>query len=231
MMKRIEDVRGAVIAEARGRSCGECSMCCNLLEIKTPELRKLANQRCRHCLPGKGCAIYKRRPPVCRTFACLWLIDSRIGEHWQPTRSNMMLNADDNKVFVVVDPAHPDAWRREPFHRDLKVMALYFVQKKKPWLVPQVVIGKRNFLVLPHNEVEITNRKYFTVLLTGPDTAEVVFFRSEKKAKEWAARGKEIAARAKNLLEGLEFAEWLIREFELESLNEAEYQPNPTSGG
>ena len=37
--------------------------------------------------------------------ACLWLIDSRIGEHWQPTRSNMMLNADDNKVFVVVDPA------------------------------------------------------------------------------------------------------------------------------
>ena len=46
------------------------------------------------------------------------------------------------------------------------------------------MIGKRNFLVLPHNEVEITNRKHFTVLLTGPESAEVVFFRSEKKAEE-----------------------------------------------
>jgi hypothetical protein len=85
-MKRIEDVRGAVIAEVRGRSCGECSMCCNLLEIKTPELRKPANQGCRHCLPRNGCAIYERRPPVCRTFACLWLIDSRIGEHGEAIR-------------------------------------------------------------------------------------------------------------------------------------------------
>lgn len=58
------------------RSCGSCSMCCKVLGI--PELDKPADKWCQHCDPGNdGCTIYEDRPPVCRTFECIWLQDGK----------------------------------------------------------------------------------------------------------------------------------------------------------
>ena len=60
---------------ATGRQCGECSMCCKLLDIDEPDIKKLQNVWCQHCIPGKGCGIYDNRPATCANFACQWLID------------------------------------------------------------------------------------------------------------------------------------------------------------
>jgi hypothetical protein len=71
-----------------GRSCGTCTMCCKLPGIRavdlTEEERKLVpphppGTACKHCT-ATGCAVYDRRPGVCRDFYCGFmagLVDER----------------------------------------------------------------------------------------------------------------------------------------------------------
>lgn len=56
---------------AEGRSCGDCTICCETLKITVPELLKPAGVLCEHCTGG-GCSIYETRPQVCREWYCLW---------------------------------------------------------------------------------------------------------------------------------------------------------------
>src|SRR5260221_8810535 len=67
---------------ASDRSCGTCSLCCSLLRIDEPEIKKPANEWCRQCRPGHGCSIYAQRPPVCRKFKCAWLTGELAGLKW-----------------------------------------------------------------------------------------------------------------------------------------------------
>ena len=55
--------------------CGSCNMCCIAPAIDNgrpliPD--KPAGDACKHCT-SQGCAIYKKRPPLCREYACLYL--------------------------------------------------------------------------------------------------------------------------------------------------------------
>src|SRR5262245_31688695 len=120
------DVKGAETHPAEraalGRKCGSCSLCCKLLDI--PEIDKPDNQWCKHCKPGHGCTIYDMRPPVCRAFACQWLVNSSLGMEWLPTRSKMVLrnvpSAGGLVLNVSVDPGYPNAWRKSPYYEHLK---------------------------------------------------------------------------------------------------------------
>jgi hypothetical protein len=71
-----------------GRQCGSCSLCCFVFAIK--ELDKPEKQWCRHCKPGKGCAIHGNHPDACQTFFCEWLIRP-IPDHWYPLKSRMVI--------------------------------------------------------------------------------------------------------------------------------------------
>src|SRR5262245_34979797 len=88
LWRRYENVRraehlGEILRAKTGRQCGDCSLCCKLLNID--ELNKPANTWCQHCRPGKGgCSIYADRPPDCRTFACGWLTHPEFGDIWKP---------------------------------------------------------------------------------------------------------------------------------------------------
>src|SRR5215475_5296431 len=76
--------------QVTGRACGECSACCKLLAV--PEINKPPHQWCKHCRPGRGgCLIYDRRPTICRVFACAWLIDENVPDHWFPKRARMVM--------------------------------------------------------------------------------------------------------------------------------------------
>lgn len=70
-----------------GRECGDCTLCCTLLAIERPELRKAAGVTCPHCL--KGCTIYPERPAPCREFHCAWRLLPIFGEDWRPDRSGV----------------------------------------------------------------------------------------------------------------------------------------------
>lgn len=104
-----------------GRSCGTCTLCCRLPDIDLFD--KPANAWCRHCIEGKGCSIYADRPSVCRDFLCLWMTEEVVGEAWEPSRSHMMIYRQGPQITVLVDPGHPDIWRREPYHAQLRAWA------------------------------------------------------------------------------------------------------------
>jgi Fe-S-cluster containining protein len=97
-----------------------------LLEI-TPELAAEvaheAGEWCRHCTQP-GCGIYASRPKLCREFSCEWLKNPKLGDHWFPATSGMILTFDDDEktLHIVVDPDRPDAHLAEPYASDIARM-------------------------------------------------------------------------------------------------------------
>jgi hypothetical protein len=136
------------------RSCGPCSLCCKLLPIAA--LDKAHDQWCTYCRPGDGgCTIYEDRPPTCRSFVCNWLADPKVGDHWYPLKSKMVVQitgGHDDKydvfVDVHVDRGAPNVWRAEPYHSELQRMSTAHRT------LVRVFYGSRIWIVLPDREVE-----------------------------------------------------------------------------
>jgi hypothetical protein len=137
-----------------GRACNGCTMCCKLLGI--PALEKPRFKWCPHCDIGRGCRIYEDRPGECRAFLCGWLVgvmkQGRIGEHWQPATSKMVLSYDVefNRIVVHVDSARATAWRARPFFDDIKAWAAMAEQNNGQVIVWQ---GENVVAVLPDREI------------------------------------------------------------------------------
>jgi uncharacterized protein len=143
------------LSSALGRSCGACSLCCKLLQIDKPELEKPANEWCRHCRPGHGgCSIYNERPPVCRDFACLWLINSTVGDEWYPARSKIIIVEATSELRYFVDPRVPGRWRKEPYHSAIRANARRGLSTGE--FFTYVYVGSRRWVILPDEDVEIT---------------------------------------------------------------------------
>lgn len=105
------------------RSCAGCTLCCFLPSIE--EFDKPRMQWCPECSVGVGCKIYEKRPSICRTFHCRYLLDEALSEEWKPSNSNLMITfeEDSNRLVVHVDPATPEAWKAEPFYSQIKKWA------------------------------------------------------------------------------------------------------------
>jgi len=110
-----------------GRQCGQCSLCCKLLDV--PEAGKEDGKWCPHVRPGLGgCSIYKDRPNPCRAYACAWLV-TPLPDHWQPLHSHMIVDFHIARkdagmtMRIHVDPEHPHAWRQEPYISEIRAMA------------------------------------------------------------------------------------------------------------
>jgi hypothetical protein len=92
---------------------------CAVISWGVEALDKPKYRWCQHCKPGKGCSIYGNRPAVCKTFACMWLIQVHVGDHWYSLKSKMVLdlqfkNDEPHPVLhVIVDPRYPNRWREE----------------------------------------------------------------------------------------------------------------------
>lgn len=131
------------------RECGECTMCCKLLGVES--IRKAAGAWCAHCIKG-GCAIYDRRPQECRNFVCAWLERPVLDERWKPSLCKFVLSMEGMKLKVVVDPARPDAWRKEPFYSYFKNWIRQSAAAGGELLV---LTGKRVTVVLPDRDVDL----------------------------------------------------------------------------
>ena len=100
------------------KQCGDCSLCCKLMDIK--ELNKPKDVWCPNFQTGVGCGIYSDRPPSCRNFVCHWLADATIGPEWKPNHCKMMLYMRPNILTVHVDPSAGQPWRAEPYRSTLR---------------------------------------------------------------------------------------------------------------
>lgn len=108
-------------------------------------------QWCQHCKIGHGCQIYETRAPICRTFHCRYLLDEDLEEDWKPSTSNFLMTfeEDANRLVVHVDPATPQAWRREPYYSRIKAWAVEAAENLGQVLVWE---GDQIVAVLPDRE-------------------------------------------------------------------------------
>lgn len=82
---------GSADAPAPDRSCGTCTLCCRVLEIRA--LDKPAGILCRHNT-GTGCGIYPERPEACARWHCLWRRIDALPDALRPDRSGVMFSLD-----------------------------------------------------------------------------------------------------------------------------------------
>ena len=76
-----------------GRECGECSVCCVLLNVDTPEFQKMPQSPCAHLGPGgRGCTIHATRYPICRAYHCGWRYLKGLSEDWRPNKSGVLID-------------------------------------------------------------------------------------------------------------------------------------------
>ena len=71
------------------RSCGSCTVCCRVLEIKA--LEKPAGILCRHNT-GSSCGIYPERPEACARWHCLWRKIGALPEDLRPDRAGVVFS-------------------------------------------------------------------------------------------------------------------------------------------
>jgi hypothetical protein len=135
---------------APGRACGACTLCCKVMAIE--QLAKPANSWCPHCKPERGCLIYPERPDECRSFNCLWLVNDRLDERWRPSKSKLVLTTSDDGIEVRCDPGFPDAWRKAPFHNEIREWA---VSGEMHDVTVVVVVGQKMILVTPDRELDL----------------------------------------------------------------------------
>jgi hypothetical protein len=137
-----------------GRSCDGCAMCCMLFDI--PALEKKAGVWCSHCEGNQRCAAYEVRPQECRDFFCHYRLEAAVPEHWKPSLSHMVVRSDASGVAIQahVDPAHPDAWRAEPYYSDLKAWARNRLAGDRQ---VHVRTGGRTIVILPDRDVDLGN--------------------------------------------------------------------------
>jgi hypothetical protein len=122
--------------------------------MRIEEIAKPQGEWCANCEIGRGCKIYDARPSECRSFYCGYLTWPRIGEHWYPALSKMVLvsELDGNRVAIHVDPARPDAWRAKPYYDEIKQMARLAAPQMKQVMV---CIRDRTIMILPDEDVDL----------------------------------------------------------------------------
>jgi len=96
--------------------CRGCTLCCELPDIS--ELEKAPYAKCK-CLNQKQCGVYERRPDVCKTFECRYVM-ARNGNF--PERHQIPHPNDCGAYFfeleglrrfaVFVDPKRPEEWKK-----------------------------------------------------------------------------------------------------------------------
>jgi hypothetical protein len=177
------------LKQASGRECGECSLCCYLLDIDDDNLKKPGEKWCPHFRAGCGCTIYPERPLKCRGFACGWLTGG-LGDHWYPKKSRIVAHRFLDKagmlaVSFVVHPRVPNRWREEPYYSDIKGVARTGLLSKSKFTT-RVYVSKRQFLILPDREVEFGEDDVIMVSQLG-DEFHALKFKTIEQAKQFQA--------------------------------------------
>ena len=184
--------------QLQNRECGDCSMCCKLMEIT--ELEKPAGRWCQHVVKKKGCRIYDDRPASCAAFMCGYLVWPLAEEYWRPSKSKMVtVMEDENRMAIYVDPSMPNIWKSEPYYEDILSWG-YQAYKSNQQLV--VSVNRHMFAILPDGPFDLGFVAENQVVVTG-QSSDGSFIAEKVEADDpWIAGfeyGKPFMADAKKL--------------------------------
>jgi hypothetical protein len=109
---------------------------------------------CVHFRKGAGCGVYADRPRACADFSCYWLRAEGLDDRWRPDRARFVLHREHEgqTLIVEVDPASPQAWRKEPFYSTFKTWAARGAPKG---LALNVLVGRRAYEILPDRDLDL----------------------------------------------------------------------------
>lgn len=79
---------GPILAD---RACGDCTVCCDVLAIDTPDFKKPAETPCVH-LAARGCGIHAVRPRICQSWFCGWRRVAGLPDDARPDRSGLLVS-------------------------------------------------------------------------------------------------------------------------------------------
>jgi hypothetical protein len=137
-----------------GRDCEGCAVCCDVLAIDTPGLKKPAGVPCVN-QTAQGCAIHAVRPEICRAWFCGWRRIAAMPDAARPDRSRLLVSLDFVReprnclegVAIVVRSLDG----APPFRTELaeEIVDLLCGQLVPVWLHD----GSRKVLVHPESEI------------------------------------------------------------------------------
>jgi hypothetical protein len=79
-------------------------------------------------------------------------MDDRLGQHWKPNKSRLVLTTSQDGIEIRCDPGFPDAWRREPYRGQIHTWA---VSGESHDVTVVVIAGERIMLVTPEREFDL----------------------------------------------------------------------------
>lgn len=78
------------------KPCGACTLCCSVIPVDAPELKKRSFTACPHLRgvlhTSPGCGIYSTRPAACRVWSCLWLTSPDLPDELRPDRCGVVID-------------------------------------------------------------------------------------------------------------------------------------------
>lgn len=84
--------------------CGECTLCCKLLETHGKDAKSPIGTYCHHCDLSAGCKIYESRPEECRTYQCMWTMMENAGEDLRPDKCGIIFDrAGDDVISARIE--------------------------------------------------------------------------------------------------------------------------------
>jgi hypothetical protein len=177
----------------RAGGCAGCTLCCKVMSI--PALNKAAGVWCPHCKTGVGCGIYEKRPVACIDFMCGFLTMPSLGEEWRPATSRLIIDTqkEEGTMLVYVDPARPDAWKRQPYYAGLQNWARWALAHKQRVVVRT---GARTIMVMPDHAIDFGTVYRDEVLAVFPAPraggSGVDYNAYAAKVEMWAKLGHEL---------------------------------------
>jgi hypothetical protein len=99
--------------------CGDCTLCCKVYDVA--DFDKKAGKPCHNLRDGVGCGLWGLHPKSCQEFKCLWLKHDDMGPLWRPDVAGFVLRLEGKTLYVDIDQARPQAWRREVYYKQLKL--------------------------------------------------------------------------------------------------------------
>ena len=91
-MEADTDLETALLGPVLGdRSCDDCTVCCTVLNVDTPDFKKPAETPCVH-LSSHGCGVHAVRPRICRTWFCAWRRVAGMPNEARPDRSGLLVS-------------------------------------------------------------------------------------------------------------------------------------------